>query len=371
MVSPRSAVASDVLSRPGANAREATLVLRDLAAQMPRLHGAEERQARSILARPTDGAADAYGNGYSGKSKRACGNNVCVHWALSGADAPPGAGTAGTPSWVQTTLKTFQNAWQQEIGVLGYRAPKGDLSSRNDGGNRKLDIYLADIGGRGLYGYCTSDDPHIPRYTGADGRRHYDMSAYCVVDDDFATSQFPENTRLENLRVTAAHEFFHAAQFAYDWLEDIWFMEGTATWMEDAVYDGIDDNYQFLRTSALTRPGVPLDLGGKGYEYGSWLFFRHLSETYGARIIRRAWKLAGSAHGDLDRHSTRALAGALSEVGATTQAAFSSFAQATTTRRRPTKRACRTSPTSAEHIRPAPRCPCWSRAPARGCGRSR
>ena len=48
------------------------------------------------------------------------------------------------------------------------------------------------------------------------------------------------------LRVTAAHEFFHAIQFAYDVKEDLWFMEGSATWVEDEVYDSINDNYQFL-----------------------------------------------------------------------------------------------------------------------------
>jgi hypothetical protein len=37
------------------------------------------------------------------------------------------------------------------------------------------------------------------------------------------------------LKVTAAHEFFHAVQFAYDIGEDGWLMESTATWMEEHV----------------------------------------------------------------------------------------------------------------------------------------
>ena len=42
-------------------------------------------------------------------------------------------------------------------------------------------------------------------------------SGYCVLDDDYARSEFgPTNTPRENLQVTAAHEFFHAVQFAYD-----------------------------------------------------------------------------------------------------------------------------------------------------------
>ena len=46
--------------------------------------------------------------------------------------------------------------------------------------------------------------------------------------------------------MTAAHEFFHAVQFAYDAADDQWFMESTATWMEDEIYDDVNDNLQYL-----------------------------------------------------------------------------------------------------------------------------
>lgn len=48
----------------------------------------------------------------------------------------------------------------------------------------------------------------------------YDVSAYCVVDNDYAVEEFGvRNTPLENLQVTVAHEYFHAVQFAYDFYE--------------------------------------------------------------------------------------------------------------------------------------------------------
>ena len=83
-------------------------------------------------------------------------------------------------------------------------------------------------------------------------------SAYCVVDNNFTAAQFFQGTYapLENLQVTAAHEFFHAVQFAYDAVDDQWFMESTATWMEDEIYDDVNDN---LRVPAPTaRCGKPL-----------------------------------------------------------------------------------------------------------------
>ena len=39
------------------------------------------------------------------------------------------------------------------------------------------------------------------------------------------SSSFP----LDNMRVTAAHEYFHAVQYAYDGWDDTWIYETTAT----------------------------------------------------------------------------------------------------------------------------------------------
>ena len=74
-----------------------------------------------------------------------------------------------------------------------------------------------------------TDDPHA----NDDGYRYRDYSAYVVVDDDFSTAQLGASGGLGGLRATAAHEFFHAVQYAYDSSEDAWLTEGTAVWMED------------------------------------------------------------------------------------------------------------------------------------------
>ena len=56
-----------------------------------------------------------------------------------------------------------------------------------------------------------------------------------VLDNDYKSRQFPTNTPVENMQVTAAHEYFHAVQFAYDITDDLWFLESTATWAEDEL----------------------------------------------------------------------------------------------------------------------------------------
>ena len=52
------------------------------------------------------------------------------------------------------------------------------------------------------------------------GYRYFDFSAYCVLDNDFSAAEFGYPDPTLPLRVTAAHEFFHAIQFAYDLYED-------------------------------------------------------------------------------------------------------------------------------------------------------
>ena len=147
--------------------------------------------------------------------------------------------------------------WQKEVFDYQYGPPKRDDNSGSHRGgnpNRKIDIFIQDVGAQGLYGYCTSDDPKI--------QTQNNISAYCVFDDDFSKKQFGgAATGVAALKVTAAHEFNHAIQFNYDAFEDIWFLEATATNMEADVYPAIHDNYQYFTASPLskTNPHRPID----------------------------------------------------------------------------------------------------------------
>jgi hypothetical protein len=218
--------------------------------------------------------------------------------------------------------------WDTEITGFGFRPPKSDLTSDNDGGDARIDIYLANIGGAGVYGYCFTDDPHAFR----SAYRFWDFSAYCVIDDDFASRQFPGVSGLDALRVTLAHEFFHASQFAYDAAEDRWFMESSATWIEDEVYDHIDDNVQYLRSGALGRPRVPLDANNDDFGvYGNWVFHRFLSEHLGSpgvhdiSLMLDAWSRADAAKNGDDRYSLQAIALALQADGESFRELFAEF----------------------------------------------
>jgi len=246
---------------------------------------------------------------------------MCYWWTIRGQDAPAlrDGNRNHVPDWIDSTRKVFQQVWATEVGRFGYRAPRSDITSRNNGGSKKLDIYVADLGSVGLYGYCTSDDP-------ATRFRSY-ASAYCVVDDDFSRRQFHAGAYGKAaLRVTAAHEFFHAVQYGYDWLEDGWFMESTAVWMEDEVFDNVNDNVQYLGRSPISaqRFWHPLDYYNpnpsspdSNFKYGSWIFFKLLSERYGRDVLRAIWRRADARPGAPDDYSIQAVGNVLATKGVT------------------------------------------------------
>ena len=331
--------------------RSATMILRDLALRLDQLPPEQRRQGEALLARPTDGVADPAGNGYSGA---ALGTEVdsctldgtydahfCFHWVtlpgsgdkvdptdtcttMNTGTSPPTcavAGANGMPDYVDTVKGVMDTVWDTETGTLGFKTPKDDSTSDSSvtdpkgNPNGEVDIFLENLLPQGLYGYCTSDDPHI----GDSAYLFYDVSAYCVLDNDYTGYGYVDKGI--PLKVTGAHEFFHAVQFAYDWTEDRWFMEGTAVWMEDEVFDSAsgadfpDDNYQYLSVSPLSSPQTPLDKSSGYWMYGTWIFWRFLGEysfptggVLDSAIVKEIWENADASpvftHDD---YSTKAI----------------------------------------------------------------
>lgn len=267
------------------NGRDATLALRDLRVQQDALSPADRKVAERLATRPTTTAAVQSGN-------------VRVHY-----NPAEFAGGPYTPNDVLNTAVSVAQAY----AAAGYRQPKPDFGM---GGSDQIDIYAVDLE-PGLYGYCDIDNGTVQP-----GPGRYDVPAFCAVDNDYAG--FPTNTPVENLQVTMAHEYFHAVQFAYDYFEDGWFMEATAAWAEDELYDGIDDNLQYLANSPITNRKRSMDMFGDFYHYGVWIFFRYLTEKFPAeqgtlpKVMLQFWQAADSSKGEKkDKYSTQAIASVL------------------------------------------------------------
>jgi hypothetical protein len=268
--------------------RELTHALHDLAARLPALRGEERRRGEGLLARPTDGAADPFQDGYAvPEAPPHCSPHFCVHYVSSTADAPSleDAGGNGVPDYVETMANEFETAHAVENGQLGWRLPVPDGAR---GGNALTDVYIKQIGNQGLFGYAAAD----PNQAGA--QRH----AFLVMDNDYAQAEFPNYAHfLAPLQVTAAHEYNHVLHNAIDANQDFWLFESTAVWMEDRVFDPVNDYLNYIpRWVGLS--GVPLtrfnpqNLGDplNVKVYGDAVWTSWLTARFGNDVIRDAWE---------------------------------------------------------------------------------
>lgn len=293
-----------------------TLALRDLALLKDALSPADRAQAEQILARPTDSRHQCHDvRCYRAPAKSKCSDVICVHWVSERQD--PTNGVKG-PKYVGHVLKTMTHIYDKYVAA-GYRHPMAD---GRRGGNGKPDVYLAQIGDVGYYGYCVPEGPKRVE--------HGSMWGYCVLDNNYSHREFPAHTPLQNMKVTAAHEFFHDVQFAYDAGEDGWFMEATATWAEDIVYDKINDNAFYLPYGPMAHPtDTSLDTAGSLFQYGDWIFFRYLTDRYGAKtagmpeLVRKMWRGAGGK--DRADYSLRSVKAALESEGTTLKSELARF----------------------------------------------
>ncbi|GAA4803022.1 MXAN_6640 family putative metalloprotease [Nocardioides caeni] len=331
----RQAAASATLARAeaafegpaaGDPSRSATLALRDLRVALGDLPRADRAVARALLARPLG-------------PQTVCSASTCVHYTTVGEDAVASVDNSGNsiPDYVDTVLATVDQVRQTYVDA-GYRPPLSDADSPDNGGDGRLDVYLEDLVNEdeSLYGYCDSDDPKTQPGSLEPG---YDVSAYCALDNDFSVEEFGAPP-LDSLRVTVAHEYFHAVQYAYDFLEDGWLMEATATWAEDELYDDVNDNRQYLSAGQLRRPSVSLDTWSGSTHYGNWIFFRRLSERFPAAqgglptIVRDIWNRLDGRAGAVDDFSMGAITRVLKARGTTFQREYALFAVANRNSRR-------------------------------------
>lgn len=251
-----------------------THLYRSLKRDFPALEPATQKALGKYVSRPV----------LSGE-ERICtpaGGHFNIHYAASGADAPDPTdnNVNGVPDWVETVAGVFEYVYGVEVNKMGYIAPPGT----------KYDVYLSDLTAQQAYGFTTNDGFPTPPSTS--------VGTYIEIDRAFTHSMFTESGRytpIQMLQITAAHEFHHAIQFAYNYYFDIWYGEVTATWMEDEVYNSVNQLYSYLGKYVTIVDTLSLNgPTGNNTEYGRWIFNRFLAEAQGSRtVVRSIWEELG------------------------------------------------------------------------------
>lgn len=265
--------------------RELTPLLRDLALGLAKLDGRERRQARRYLARPDDFESSNFGGYTVPPAEPFCSAHFCVHYVRTSEDAPDDISDSnddGVPNFVEKVANSFETSLIVENDALGWRRPISDAQKgepRTDPRPGRTDVYIQELGESSrIFGYAA------PEPTGQSART---APAYLGVDDSF--TEYGYSDPMQPLQVTAAHEYNHVLQFAYDLLQDTWMFESTATWMEDRVFDAVNDYTRYL-TRWVQNTSVPLTRNDSTKIYGSAVWNIWLDERRGHEAVRRAWE---------------------------------------------------------------------------------
>jgi hypothetical protein len=212
-----------------------------------------------------------------------------IHYTTGGYNAIPSydRDQNGTPDFVEFVGISFDRAWSVEIDSLGFRPPP-DSSGQN------RSIYPIFCRRLGVYGQ-TWLDYEIPSLPGNNYVTYTEINTnfnnivtYPGVDDPVIRDSMA-------IAITAAHEFNHALQSGYRlWPEDdaffdLWYIESSATYMEEVVAREVRDYLQYL-DDYFNNTRIPLDQSSGSYsDYGKVVLEIMLGKLYGADIVRKVW----------------------------------------------------------------------------------
>jgi hypothetical protein len=246
---------------------------------------------------------------------------VRVHYVADPADrdSPSLTSTlvAGVPDWVVEVGEAAEGARARET-ALGFAPPPADDGDGAErGGDARYDLYVCDLASHDLGELAaTVADPPGSGFS------------YIVVDNDYRAAEVAplKTSGVQQLRVTVAHELFHAIQIGEGRgrLPE-WLAEASAVWMEGIVAPP-DVDREIYRV-ALGGAGTeePYWQGGDLHEYGAWWLVQQLEHDHPG-FVRRLLALAAT-RGDDDPRGLELLARALGGRRAL-ESAFARFARA-------------------------------------------
>jgi len=186
----------------------------------------------------------------------------------------------GTPDYVEAVEEAAMHS-KDLLLAMGYLPA---IEDNND----IYDIYILEMQS-GYYGVNVPD-------------LIVNNASFVVIDNEYEPSDFGPTTELDAMRVTTAHEFFHAVQRSYidnqlpgyQYDHDRYFMELSSTWFEDVAYSEIND-YVNWADFYLANPEQEIsdyipNTPGTDPGYALALFGHYLTKVYDdENIMKRVW----------------------------------------------------------------------------------
>ena len=235
------------------------------------------------------------------------------------------------PDYIEIMAETFVHVYDIQINEMGYTRPPGDAwiesypGDYDYGGSNHYDVYVRRLSSS-YYGYVQSE--YTAQNTGNNEfspnvNEQNAFTSYMAMRNNY--NGFPQS-ELESIQVTAAHEFLHAIQYGYDGYEKPWLLEATAVWIEEEIYDEINDCYQYMN-SWFNQPEKSLDHVGGTHWYGSWIFFEYIDDHLGgAEMIKLIFDEGVSTNSEYGNFSHQAIDDALTTIGSSFKEALNGMA---------------------------------------------
>jgi hypothetical protein len=198
-----------------------------------------------------------------------------VHYDTSGPNMIYGwPGTA----YRDSVVAACETSWSFYHVANNWQIPPSDGSG---GGNSLIDCYVTDAGA--AYGW-TQPDLAAPRWPD-------DWTAFFVIDHAY-DPPFGYADRTLPMKITVAHEYHHVVQMGYT-LANNWWMENVATFMEDEVYDAIDDNHAYI-LGYMNFPHQRLSTYNSSHEYACFLWPTLIKEKWTHDVVRQVYHCTAS-----------------------------------------------------------------------------
>lgn len=232
---------------------------------------------------------------FSGTEQTITSGNFVIHFTTDSGydqeDVPTTDNNSNSiPDYIDSVISKFTKVYNLYHTSTELTVPPQDGTA---GGNAKYDVYISgDEAGDGVYGYV-APETNIGNNPNSSGLTEIDAYTSFMVLRNNYIGYGNEDIALS---VTTAHEYMHATQFGYTGNMDSWFMEACATWSEDYVFSGFDDNFQYL-SEIFSTPDVALDISDTelsgtfdSHWYGAWIWVRFMTEHSNNSIIKNIYE---------------------------------------------------------------------------------